>query len=300
MIVATDNLSKEYDGVYRVQELDIRIKEGDIYGFLGPNGAGKSTTMKMLLGLVKPTSGTIEIMGKPFNEKNRRDILASVGSLIESPSYYGHLTGRENMEIIRRLLDLPQKNIEEAVHIVRMENQMEKKVKNYSLGMKQRLGIAMALARFPKLLILDEPTNGLDPAGIEEMRELIKTLPKQYGMTVMISSHILSEIDQMATVVGIINQGCLIFQERMSVLDTQREPQIVLRTSDNNRAYQLLKKVNPQRTADGLQIGALTDEQTGAVVQCLCSNGISVYRVEEHRESLEDIFLNLTGKELTL
>lgn len=300
MIVATDNLSKEYDGVYRVQELDIRIKEGDIYGFLGPNGAGKSTTMKMLLGLVKPTSGTIEIMGKPFNEKNLRDILASVGSLIESPSYYGHLTGRENMEIIRRLLDLPKKNIEEAVHIVRMENQMEKKVKNYSLGMKQRLGIAMALARFPKLLILDEPTNGLDPAGIEEMRELIKMLPKQYGMTVMISSHILSEIDQMATVVGIINQGCLIFQERMSVLDTQREPQIVLRTSDNNRAYQLLKKVNPQRTADGLQIGALTDEQTGAVVQCLCSNGISVYRVEEHRESLEDIFLNLTGKELTL
>lgn len=300
MIVATDNLSKEYDGVYRVQELDIRIKEGDIYGFLSPNGAGKSTTMKMLLGLVKPTSGTIEIMGKPFNEKNRRDILASVGSLIESPSYYGHLTGRENMEIIRRLLDLPKKNIEEAVHIVRMENQMEKKVKNYSLGMKQRLGIAMALARFPKLLILDEPTNGLDPAGIEEMRELIKMLPKQYGMTVMISSHILSEIDQMATVVGIINQGCLIFQERMSVLDMQREPQIILRTSDNNHAFQLLKKANPQRTTDGLQIGALTDEQTGAVVQCLCSNGISVYRVEEHRESLEDIFLNLTGKELTL
>lgn len=300
MIVATDNLSKEYDGVYRVQELDIRIKEGDIYGFLGPNGAGKSTTMKMLLGLVKPTSGTIEIMGKPFNEKNLRDILASVGSLIESPSYYGHLTGRENMEIIRRLLDLPKKNIEEAVHIVRMENQMENKVKNYSLGMKQRLGIAMALARFPKLLILDEPTNGLDPAGIEEMRELIKMLPKQYGMTVMISSHILSEIDQMATVVGIINQGCLIFQERMSVLDMQREPQIILRTSDNNHAFQLLKKANPQRTTDGLQIGALTDEQTGAVVQCLCSNGISVYRVEEHRESLEDIFLNLTGKELTL
>ena len=300
MIVATDNLSKEYDGVYRVQELDIQIKEGDIYGFLGPNGAGKSTTMKMLLGLVKPTSGTIEIMGKPFNEKNRCDILASVGSLIESPSYYGHLTGRENMEIIRRLLDLPKKNIEEAVHIVRMENQMEKKVKNYSLGMKQRLGIAMALARLPKLLILDEPTNGLDPAGIEEMRELIKMLPKQYGMTVMISSHILSEIDQMATVVGIINQGCLIFQERMSVLDMQREPQIILRTSDNNHAFQLLKKANPQRTTDGLQIGALTDEQTGAVVQCLCSNGISVYRVEEHRESLEDIFLNLTGKELTL
>ena len=300
MIIATENLSKEYDGVYRVQDLDIRVKEGDIYGFLGPNGAGKSTTMKMLLGLVKPTSGTIEIMGKLFNEKNRKGILQSVGSLIEAPSYYGHLTGRENMELIRRLLDLPQKNIDEAIYIVRLENQMEKKVKNYSLGMKQRLGIAMALARKPKLLILDEPANGLDPAGIEEIRELIKTLPSKYGMTVMISSHILSEIDQMATVIGIINQGSLIFQERMSVLDEQRKPQILLKTSDDETAYRLLVKLNPQRTLDGLQLGALTDEQTGAVVRELCSNDLSVYRVEEHRESLEDIFLTLTGKELTL
>ena len=300
MIIATENLSKEYDGVYRVQDLDIRVKEGDIYGFLGPNGAGKSTTMKMLLGLVKPTSGTIEIMGKLFNEKNRKGILQSVGSLIEAPSYYGHLTGRENMELIRKLLDLPQKNIDEAIYIVRLENQMEKKVKNYSLGMKQRLGIAMALAREPKLLILDEPTNGLDPAGIEEMRGLIKTLPSKYGMTVMISSHILSEIDQMATVIGIINQGSLIFQERMSVLDEQRKPQIILKTSDDDTAYRFLAKLNPQRTLNGLQLGALTDEQTGAVVRELCSNNLSVYRVEEHRESLEDIFLTLTGKELTL
>ena len=300
MIIATENLSKEYDGVYRVQDLDIRVKEGDIYGFLGPNGAGKSTTMKMLLGLVKPTSGTIEIMGKLFNEKNRKGILQSVGSLIEAPSYYGHLTGHENMELIRRLLDLPQKNIDEAIHIVRLENQMNKKVKNYSLGMKQRLGIAMALAREPKLLILDEPTNGLDPAGIEEMRGLIKTLPSKYGMTVMISSHILSEIDQMAMVIGIINQGSLIFQERMSVLDEQRKPQIILKTSDDDTAYRFLAKLNPQRTLNGLQLGALTDEQTGAVVRELCSNNLSVYRVEEHRESLEDIFLTLTGKELTL
>ncbi len=300
MIIATENLSKEYDGVYRVQDLDIRVKEGDIYGFLGPNGAGKSTTMKMLLGLVKPTSGTIEIMGKLFNEKNRKGILQSVGSLIEAPSYYGHLTGHENMELIRRLLDLPQKNIDEAIHIVRLENQMNKKVKNYSLGMKQRLGIAMALAREPKLLILDEPTNGLDPAGIEEMRGLIKTLPSKYGMTVMISSHILSEIDQMATIIGIINQGSLIFQERMSVLDEQRKPQIILKTSDDDTAYRFLAKLNPQRTLNGLQLGALTDEQTGAVVRELCSNNLSVYRVEEHRESLEDIFLTLTGKELTL
>ena len=239
-------------------------------------------------------------MGKPFNEKHRQEILKSVGSLIESPSYYGHLTGKENMEIIRRLLDLPRKNIEEAVHIVRMEKQMDKKVKNYSLGMKQRLGIAMALARRPKLLVLDEPTNGLDPAGIEEMRELVKTLPTKYGMTVMVSSHILSEVDQMATVVGIINHGELIFQENMSVLDAQRQPYIILRTSDNNLACQILRNMNPLRTGDGLQLGALSDEQTGKVVQKLCANDIAVYRVEEHRESLEDIFLNLTGKEMTL
>lgn len=155
MIVVTENLSKEYDGIRRVENLDIHINDGDIYGFLGPNGAGKSTTMKMLLGLVKPTTGTIEIMGKKFTENNRKEILHNIGSLIEAPSYYGHLTGKENMEIVRRLLDLPQKNIEEAIHIVRMENQMGKKVKNYSLGMKQRLGIAMALAQFPKLLILE-------------------------------------------------------------------------------------------------------------------------------------------------
>lgn len=300
MIVATEDLSKEYDGIYRVNDLDIRINEGDIYGFLGPNGAGKSTTMKMLVGLVKPSKGSIEIMGKPFNEKNRQEILKSVGSLIESPSYYGHLTGKENMEIIRRLLNLPRKNIEEAVHIVRMENQMDKKVKNYSLGMKQRLGIAMALARRPKLLILDEPTNGLDPAGIEEMRVLIKTLPKKYGMSVMISSHILSEVDQMATMVGIINRGELIFQERMSVLDAQREPYIILRTSDDSRACQMLKNMNPLFTGNGLQLRALSDEQVGKMVQNLCAGNIAVYRVEEHRESLEDIFLNLTGKELTL
>ena len=293
-------VTKEFGNKKAVNEISFTVKNGNIYGIVGRNGAGKSTTMKMLLGLVKPTSGTIEIMGKLFNEKNRKGILQSVGSLIEAPSYYGHLTGHENMELIRRLLDLPQKNIDEAIHIVRLENQMNKKVKNYSLGMKQRLGIAMALARKPKLLILDEPANGLDPAGIEEIRELIKTLPSKYGMTVMISSHILSEIDQMATVIGIINQGSLIFQERMSVLDEQRKPQIILKTSDDDTAYRFLAKLNPQRTLNGLQLGSLTDEQTGAVVRELCSNNLSVYRVEEHRESLEDIFLTLTGKELTL
>lgn len=300
VIVRTANLSKSYDGIYRVKDLDVRINEGEIYGFLGPNGAGKSTTMKMLLGLVKPSEGEIFIFGKRFNEKERLNILKDMGSLIESPSYYGHLTGKENMEIVRRLLDLPEKNVKEAVHIVRMERQMDKKVKNYSLGMKQRLGIAMALARFPKLLILDEPTNGLDPAGIEEIRELIKKLPQQYGMTVMITSHILSEVDQMVSSVGIINQGELIFQESMVSLDKQRIPYITIRTSDDNAALKILGNINPKRIINGLELGALSDVQIGKAVQQLLVNDVSIYRIEEHRKSLEDIFLDLTGKELTL
>lgn len=300
VIVRTANLSKSYDGIYRVKDLDVRINEGEIYGFLGPNGAGKSTTMKMLLGLVKPSEGEIFIFGKRFNEKERLNILKDMGSLIESPSYYGHLTGKENMEIVRRLLDLPEKNVKEAVHIVRMERQMDKKVKNYSLGMKQRLGIAMALARFPKLLILDEPTNGLDPAGIEEIRELIKKLTQQYGMTVMISSHILSEVDQMVSSVGIINQGELIFQESMVSLDKQRIPYITIRTSDDNAALKILGNINPKRIINGLELGALSDVQIGKAVQQLLVNDVSIYRIEEHRKSLEDIFLDLTGKELTL
>lgn len=164
----------------------------EIYGFLGPNGAGKSTTLKMLLGLAKPTDGRITLFGRELG-KHRRSILNQIGSLIESPSYYGHLTGLENMRVMQKLRGVPSKNIDEVLRIVRLENQKDKKVEHYSLGMKQRLGIAMALISYPKLLILDEPTNGLDPAGIGEIRELIKSLPRQYGITVLLSSQLLSE-----------------------------------------------------------------------------------------------------------
>ena len=299
-VIETKKLTKIYGEQTAVSSVDIHVKPGRIYGLLGRNGAGKTTIMKMILGLTPITSGEVDVFGQNIKGHEKR-IYPRIGAIIETPGFYPNLTGTENLEIFAKLRGTPRSNaVKNALEVVGLPYRDKKLFSKYSLGMKQRLGIANAILHDPELLILDEPTNGLDPAGIEEMRELIKTLPKQYGMTVMISSHILSEIDQMATVVGIINQGCLIFQERMSVLDMQREPQIVLRTSDNNRTYQLLKKTNPQRTADGLQIGALSDEQIGAVVQCLCSNGISVYRVEEHRESLEDIFLNLTGKELTL
>lgn len=268
-ILETEGLSKKYAGVLRVNDLDIRIKEGEVYGFLGPNGAGKSTTMKMLLGLVKPSTGTISIFGKPFIEKNRIEILNEMGSLIESPSYYGHLSGKENMEIVRKLLDVPKSNIDEAIKIVRMENQMNKKVRYYSLGMKQRLGIAMALAGFPKLLILDEPTNGLDPAGIEEIRELIKALPQKYGMTVMISSHILSEIDQVASSIGIINHGELIFQERKEALENERKPYITIRTSDMEKTCNVLNIQKPKGNFSELNLGILSDEAIGKAIYTL-------------------------------
>lgn len=211
MIVATDNLSKEYDGVYRVQELDIRIKEGDIYGFLGPNGAGKSTTMKMFLGLTKPTEGSFQIDGKSY-PKDRMAILREIGSFIEAPAFYGNLSGEENLDIIRRILRLPKSSVREALKTVGLFEHRKRLAKKYSLGMKQRLGLAGALLGQPPILILDEPTNGLDPAGIHEIRTLIRSLPQKYDCTVLVSSHLLSEIELMADDVGILNHGRLLFE----------------------------------------------------------------------------------------
>ena len=217
-LVKTQLLTKAYHGDVCVNSLNMRVQEGSIYGFLGPNGAGKSTTLKMLLGLVHPTRGEIDIFGKRMTSKNKIEILRNIGSLIESPSYYGHLTAKENLRIYQTILDLPRSNIDEVLKIVRLDRQQNKKTSAYSLGMKQRLGLASALLAFPKLLILDEPTNGLDPAGIQEMRELIRSLPGQYGMTVIVSSHLLSEIDQMAEDIGIIANGKMKYQGPLNML----------------------------------------------------------------------------------
>ncbi len=217
-IVKTQMLTKEFHGDACVSNLNMRVQEGRIYGFLGPNGAGKSTTLKMLLGLMHPTRGEIDIFDKRLTERNRIEVLRNIGSLIESPSFYGHLTARENLNIYRTILNIPNSNIDEVLKIVRLDKQQSKKTSAYSLGMKQRLGLAAALLSFPKLLILDEPTNGLDPAGIQEMRELIRSLPKQYGMTVIVSSHLLSEIDQMAEDIGIIANGKMKYQGALNML----------------------------------------------------------------------------------
>ena len=300
-IVTTHNLSKRYGNTYRVKDVNLSVGEGDIFGFLGPNGAGKSTTLKMILGLARPTDGKVKVFGKDF-DANRRLILGQTGSLIESPSYYGHLSALENMRIIQRLRGVPDRNISEALKIVRLENQKDKKVSQYSLGMKQRLGIAMALLSLPKLLILDEPTNGLDPAGIGEIRELIKSLPQRYGITVLISSHLLSEIEQIATSVGIINDGKMLFQGSMDELKNKSHPTILIKTRNNMFAQDLLctKGFFPLQRGDSLVFENLKDEQIEQVNRDLVEANIGVLRIEDHKKNLESIFLEITGKERSL
>lgn len=217
-IIETVNLCKISGQKQRVKNLSLNIPKNCVYGFLGPNGAGKTTTLKLILGLITATNGSIHILGEKMTASNRLLLLKNTGSLIETPSYYGHLTGFENLEIIAKLKGCSKNEIDDALHLVRLEKEQNKKVKQYSLGMKQRLGIAMALLGKPQILILDEPTNGLDPAGILEIRTLISSLPKQYHMTVLISSHLLHEVEQIADMVGIINHGELIFQGTLDSL----------------------------------------------------------------------------------
>ena len=300
-IITTNALTKEYDHKKVVNTLDLNVPEGSVYGFLGPNGAGKSTTLKMLLGLVKPTGGQIQILGKKLAPENRLEILQQTGSLIEAPAYYGHLSGKENLQIICKLKNVPEKEIVRVMHLVRMENQMDKKVKNYSLGMKQRLGIAAALLGSPRLLLLDEPTNGLDPAGIQEIRELIRSLP-EHGITVLVSSHLLAEIDQMATDVGIIDKGQLIFQDSLMILHEHSRSRILFQTSDNAEAFRLLNSsgMDVKWENDTFHMDNVSDDVIMEAVRRCVNADIGVFRVTEQQKTLEDIFLSLTGKQVSL
>lgn len=302
-IISTSHLSKKYGSVLRVSDLDLRVPEGCIYGFLGPNGAGKSTTLKMILGLVRPTAGDIAVFGEPMTRRNRLAILKQVGSLIESPSYYGHLSGEENLRIVQTMRGVPDKNIREVLEIVRLTDAKDKRAAHYSLGMKQRLGLAAALLGYPRLLILDEPTNGLDPAGIQEMRELIKELPQRFGMTVVVSSHLLAEIDQMADYVGIIREGELVFQDSLTALHSRSKHHLALRTTDNLHAQAILRerRLHVSEGEDGyLVLPLLNDDTTAALAELLVTQSIGVLRLEERQKSLEDIFLELTGKGASL
>lgn len=298
LVIKTASLTKEYHGTKVVTDLDLCVPQGSIYGFLGPNGAGKSTTLKMLLGLAKPTSGTVTVLGKTVNQQNRLELLKHTGSLIESPAYYGHLSGRENLELIASLKQVPDSHIDEALEIVHLKDQESKKAGQYSLGMKQRLGLAAALLGHPKLLLLDEPTNGLDPAGIQEMRELICSLPKNFGMTILVSSHLLSEMDLMATHVGIINRGALIFQDQLSILHEHSHSRMRLATTDNLQALHLLKKAGFPLAAEHnrLYLNTGKKEEILRAGKLLYQSDIGLLRLEEEQKSLEDIFLDLVGR----
>ncbi|MDE7198126.1 MAG: ATP-binding cassette domain-containing protein, partial [Lachnospiraceae bacterium] len=227
---------------------------------------------------------------------------SQTGSLIESPSYYGHLTGTENLQIIQTLKGCSEKDIDKVLKIVRLDGARGKLVNHYSLGMKQRLGLAAALLGFPRLLILDEPTNGLDPAGIQEMRELICALPSEYGITVVVSSHLLSEIDQMADHVGIIRKGKLVYQDTLESLHAHAREQIALRVSHTTIAADLLRQghIEVSQEEDYLLLPMLDDDQVAGLCRQLIAQNISLYRIEKREKSLEDIFLSLTGKESSL
>lgn len=296
--VCTQNLSKQYGEELVVNRIDLSIPYGTVYGFLGPNGAGKTTTLKMLLGLVHPSSGFVSILGQVMSSRNRLSILKNVGSLIESPSYYGHLTARENLEIIRSLRNLPKSEIDEVLKIVRLDHEENKQVSKFSLGMKQRLGIATALMGKPKLLLLDEPTNGLDPAGIQEIRELIKSLPKTFDMTVVVSSHLLSEIDQIADHISIIHRGKLVFQDTLAALHAKSTRNIALRTTDNAKASSLLNQMSIIN--DWIILPYVPDAKAAEVSLFLAQKGIGIVRMEQREKSLENIFLEMTGSEETL
>ena len=244
-MITTKHLTKKYKNFVSVNQVSLHIRKGSIYGFLGPNGAGKSTTMKMLLGLTAPTKGSFSIDGKHFPE-DRMDILKEIGSFIEAPSFYANLTGRENLDVIRRILRLPKESVEDALQLVGLAEFGDRLAKKYSLGMKQRLGLAGALLGRPPVLILDEPTNGLDPSGIHEIRELVKSLPGLYDCTILISSHMLSEIELMADDIGILNHGRLLFE---GSLDELRQTAVKTGFAANNLEDVFLSMVDQDNKA---------------------------------------------------
>ncbi len=245
-IIETQNLTKSYADFTAVSEVNLHIPKGTVYGFLGPNGAGKSTTMKMFLGLTKPTSGSFEIDGMKYPE-NRVRILKETGSFIEAPAFYGNLSGEENLDIIRRILGLSKSAVSEALELVGLTQYKGRLAKKYSLGMKQRLGLAGALIGRPPILILDEPTNGLDPVGIHEIRMLIRSLPRKFDCTVLVSSHLLSEVELMADHIGILNRGHLLFEGTLDRLKSDAAAQGCPADNLEDAFLALIEEDNRQR-----------------------------------------------------
>ncbi|MDR9857737.1 ABC transporter ATP-binding protein [Paenibacillus sp. VCA1] len=301
--IDTHQLTRRFGQRETVKRIDLKVPKREIYGFLGPNGAGKTTTIRMLLGLIRASSGDIRILGKDLN-KNRMEILKDVGSLVESPSYYAHLSGYKNLKIVTLMHGIPESRINEVLQWVRLEQAAHRPVKGYSLGMKQRLGIAMALITEPKLLILDEPTNGLDPSGIQEIRELISRLPRDFDITVLLSSHLLSEIEQVATYVGIINHGELIFQGPLQELTERSRPYVWMEIDQPMEAAVALSgngwDAEPDAATGQLRTSVTDRRESAEMIRYLVEQQHDVYRVTEKKKTLEEIFLELTGQEQSL
>ena len=295
-VIKTAGLSYGYSReVKTLFDIDLKVERGSIYGFLGPNGSGKTTTLSLLLGLLEKQQGSIEIFGQQLHT-NGSHILKKIGSSIEAPSLYGHLSAKENLEVYRAAYGANKKRIAEVLAIVGLDDTGKKVVKKFSLGMKQRLAIALALLPNPELLVLDEPANGLDPAGIIELRELIKKLNREQGMTILLSSHLLGEIEKMVSHVGIIFKGRMLFQGTLSALHSfqQKGAKLFIKTSDNEATFNLLQEHQPEIVGETVTIGYSGRNQVAAINRTLTNNNLDVYLLHPKENDLEQLFIDLT------
>lgn len=297
-VLQIKNLQKGFKDTQVVNLSSLSVQQGEIYGFLGPNGAGKTTTMKMILSLISRTAGEIEVFGQSIGTD--KQYLNQIGSMIEEPSYYPNLTGYENLLLFQKILGFDKKNIQETLKIVGLDQPKNKKklVKDYSLGMKQRLALAFALVKKPRLLILDEPTNGLDPAGIHEIRELIIKLAKEQGITVFISTHILSEVEHIADRVGIINHGQLVYEGEIRKIQSNKWLEVRGDFRGRREAISQVLFGYPCKMLeiqeDKLKLTNLADQQISSLLRDLIVEKVPIYEVKQEQETLESIFLNLT------
>ena len=299
LIVETQNLNFSYTKTRKdIENLDLKVPKGSIYGFLGPNGSGKSTTIRLILGLLKKQSGKVSLFGEDFDKKTRLKSLSKLGALIENPSLYEHLTAFDNLKIEANYRGISSGRIDEVLEIVKLMYAKKKKVKAFSLGMKQRLGLAISLLSNPELIILDEPTNGLDPKGIIEMRELIKELNEKYGTTIFISSHLLTEIEKTCTHVGIIRNGKMLFQDTVKALKQSKGKKIVVDFEVDNFIDAMtvldgLGKENTSDTSDFVQIEVDDKHQITTIIDAFRTKNIAVFQVSI-KNNLEELFLSLT------
>lgn len=295
-IIKTTGLSYRYGkSAPTLKDINLQVEKGSIYGFLGPNGSGKTTTLSLLLGLLKNQKGNIEIFGKDFR-RARIEILKKIGSLIEAPSLYGHLTATENLEVYRGLYGVKKERIDEVLSIVGLSDTGGKTAKRFSLGMKQRLAIALALLPNPELLILDEPTNGLDPSGIIELRQLVKKLNQEHGMTILVSSHLLAEVEKMVSHVGILYKGEMLFQGSLGELHRyqQKGGKLLIQTSDNEAACRLLLHYGADHGNETIVLPFQSQQQVAAINRTLVQHNLDVYLLQPQHNNLEQLFIDLT------